>query len=262
MYPNDLFLGLDLYDIMIALGFFLALVNFRFWADRRHFAAGLQNLVIVCALVGIVGGYCSAVLMQAVYNWLDSGVFEIVNSTGATFYGGLVGGALVFLVAYFLGGRFVLRNGDATRHFFSLSEIAAASIALAHGFGRLGCLFAGCCHGKITDAWYGIYHVHLDAKVVPVQLFEAIFLFALAAFLCCRLYRGVRGGLGLYLVLYAVWRFLIEYLRADERGQSPIPFLSPSQLTALLLVAVGIGFWVLEYRLAMKRGANGGDTDA
>ena len=262
MYPYDLFLGLDLYDLMIAVGFFLALLYFRFWADRKAFAAGLQNLVIVGALAGIIGGYCAAVLMQAVYNWLESGVFEIVNGTGATFYGGLVGGALLFVAVYFLGGHFVLRNGSAAKNFFSVSEIAAGSIALAHGFGRLGCLFAGCCHGKVTDAWYGIYHVHLDAKVVPVQLFEALFLFALAAFLTYRLYRGMRGGLGLYLILYAVWRFLIEYLRADERGQSPIPFLSPSQLTALVLVAVGIGFWGVEYRLAHRAKTNGGDNDA
>ena len=47
MYPYDLFWGLDLYDLLIALGFFAALLYFRFWADRRNFSAGLQNLVIL-----------------------------------------------------------------------------------------------------------------------------------------------------------------------------------------------------------------------
>lgn len=262
MYPYDLFLGLDLYDLMLAVGFFAALLYLRFWGDRRNFSAGLQNLCIIGALVAMIGGYGAAVLTQAVYNWLESGTFEVVSGTGATFYGGLVGGAILFLAVYFLAGHFVLRDGLAKKRFFEMSEIAAGSIALAHGFGRLGCLFAGCCHGKVTDAWYGVYNYYLDAKTVPVQLFEAMFLFALAAFLTYRLYRGLRGNLGLYLIGYAVWRFLIEYLRADDRGETFIRALSPSQLTAILLALLGVGVWVIEYTLAMRKQEAGGSSDA
>lgn len=261
MYPYDLFWGLDLYDLLIAVGFFAALLFFRFWADRRDFSAGLQNLVIVCALCAMIGGYGAAVLMQAVYNWLESGVFEVVSGTGATFYGGLVGGAILFVLIYFVAGHFVLRNGQPVKRFWEMSEIAAGSIALAHGFGRLGCLFAGCCHGKVTDAWYGIYNAYLDADTVPVQLFEALFLFALAGFLTWRLSRKQRGNLGLYLVAYAVWRFLIEYLRADDRGETFVSILSPSQLTAIVLLLLGVGLWALEYALKRRTDAKGGRTD-
>ena len=261
MYPYDLFFGLDLYDILFIVGFCSALFYFRFWADRRHFSARHQNICILSALAAVIGGYGSAVLFQAFYNYLESGVFEIVGNTGATFYGGLIGGAALFLLIYFVVGCRVLHDRAFTERFFEVSEIAAGSIALAHGFGRLGCLFAGCCHGKITEAWYGIYHVGLEAKVVPVQLFEAVFLLALASYLTWRLYRGLHGSLGLYLVTYAVWRFAIEFLRADARGQSPIPFLSPSQLTAILLAMLGCAVWLIECIRKNPKIKNGGHPD-
>jgi len=101
MYPKDILFGMDLYEWMIVLGFFAALVYLRFWADRRGFSAGLQNLCIVGALAGIVGGYGAAVLTQAFYNFMESGSFEVVAGTGSTFYGGLVGGAALYLLIYF-----------------------------------------------------------------------------------------------------------------------------------------------------------------
>ena len=261
MYPYDIVFGLDLYDLAIVIGFFGALVYFRFWADRRGFSAGFQNLCIVGGLFGIVGGYGVAVITQAFYNYMESGKFEISGTTGATFYGGLIGGAAAFLLVYFIGGHLILKNGIVLKNFFSLSEIAAGSIALAHGFGRLGCLFAGCCHGKVTDAWYGVYNVFLKSNTVPVQLFEATFLFLLALFLSYRLWKEKKGNLGLYLVAYAVWRFFAEYLRDDHRGETVVSFLSPSQLTALLLILLGVGLWGLEYYLTKRSASRGGESD-
>ena len=248
MYPKEIIFGMGMYELLIALGFFCALLYFRIFADRYAFSAKMQNLVILCALAALVGGYGFAVLFQAVYNGLETGVYEVVNTTGATFYGGLIGGTGVFIGIYFLAGRFVLKAGEAKSNFSRLSEIAAGSIAVAHGMGRLGCLFAGCCHGAVTDAWYGIYHHYLKAKVIPVQLFEAIFLFALCGFLTWRLLKGKRSNLAVYLMTYAVWRFFAEYLRADDRGASVVAFLSPSQFTAILLFLVGVGLWLFARR--------------
>lgn len=255
MYPYELFLGLDLYSILLVVGFFLALVYFRLEADRQKFGASLQNLCIGCALTALIGGYGCSVLAQACYNALESGHFEIARDTGATFYGGLVGGAALFLLVYFSVGHFLLGRGVPKAYFWRMSSLVAGGVALAHGFGRLGCLCAGCCHGKITDAWYGIYNVYLEAKTVPVQLFEAIFLFALCGFLTWNTRKGRRNNLSLYLMIYAVWRFFIEYLRADDRGATVIRFLSPSQLTALLLLAVGAVLFFAERRDAKRQEA-------
>ncbi len=247
MYPNEIIFGMGLYEILMVAGFLCALLYFRFFADRIGFGAKMQNLVILCALAALVGGYLSAVLMQALYNGLEDGVFEVTGTTGATFYGGLIGGAAVFLVIYFSVGVFRLKKKEAVRNFLPLSDIAAGSIAVAHALGRLGCLFAGCCHGAVTDKWYGIYHHYLGAKAVPVQLYEAVFLLALFGYLTWRMAKGRANGqnLAVYLSAYAVWRFFIEYLRGDDRGATFLAFLSPSQLTAVLLFLLGVGILLL-----------------
>ena len=253
MYPYEIVFGMGLYEIMLMLGFFGALLYFRIFADRSGFGAKLQNLVIFCAVSALVSGYGFAVLTQAIYNALESGRFEIVNNTGATFYGGLIGGAGMFIAIYFAVGHFRLKPREAVKNFPQLSEIAAGSIALAHGFGRLGCLFAGCCHGSVTEAWYGIYHPHIGAKVVPVQLFEAVFLFALFGVLTWRLIKGWKNNLAVYLMAYAVWRFSAEYFRADDRGATVVSFLSPSQFVAVLLFALGAGLLILAWRRKKTR---------
>ena len=46
---------------------------------------------------------------------------------------------------------------------------------------------------------------------------------------------------------YGVWRFFIEYFRADDRGQTIVPFLSPSQLVAIVMVLLGVAYLVLWY---------------
>lgn len=256
MYPYVLFLDLTLYDILIALGFLASLVTFRILADKWNFPAAVQNLVLGCALAALFGGYGAAVLTQALYNGLADGKFEVTADTGATFYGGLIGGAAVFLLIYFIAGHFLKEKRLPQRYFWRLSEIAAPCIAVGHALGRLGCLFAGCCHGKITDAWYGIYNVFLGAKTVPIQLFESLILFAIYAFLLIRVIKKQHFGLALYLMIYAVWRFFIEYFRADDRGATVFSFLTPSQLTAVFLFLLGIVLIVTERKFRQKGGSD------
>lgn len=254
-------LQLGLYDICLMIAILTCLVLYRVFADRQKFKARVQNFALIVSLFAIGGGYYAAALVQTFYNWkaalgtIDEKPFWDFWGSGATFYGGLVGGVLIFLVLYFGLGALLFKEKENIHHFFPIATIAGAVIPLAHGIGRLGCLFAGCCHGKVCEApaWYTVtfYIPYTDGSVkefyaVPVQLYEAIFLFALAAVLLYRLIKGKHYNLPIYTVAYGVWRFFAEYLRADARGQGIIPFLSPSQQTALLLIAVGVGTFFIE----------------
>lgn len=241
MYPNVLFWNIDLYTVFLCLALVGAVVVFRIFADIKKINWRLQNFCGFNAAASMFVGYFSAVLFQALYNIKERGKFIIDSSTGATFYGGLIGGAGCFLAIYFGIGYFLFKDRekvkfDYIKSFFTVADIAAISISLAHALGRIGCLMAGCCHGAETDAWYGIYMPALGAKVVPLQLYEAIFLFALFAFFAYRLLKGKTGNLPLYMALYGVWRFVIEFFRNDDRGSTLVDFLSPSQLIALLMI--------------------------
>lgn len=240
MYPDVVFMGMSLYEIFIVVGVIYAFAVYRILSDRDKSKAKYQNFVILCGVMAIVGGYICAVLFQAVYNYFASGVFEVTLQTGATFYGGLIGGAAVFLLLYFAVGPRLFKEKYHLYRFIRLTDIAAAAISGAHAFGRIGCLMAGCCYGRPTDSFIGIYNQTLGCKTVPIQLFEAIFLFGLSAFFLFRCIKGKTYGLSIYLSAYGIWRFFIEYLRYDDRGATLFGVLTPSQLTAILLTLVGL----------------------
>ncbi len=254
MYPHKVFLGLTLYDICLCVGIVLCFIIFGYLCDKHKVRRKIQSFAIMCGAGAVVLGYCSAVLFQALYNIKSLGRFEINEETGATFYGGLIGGVAVFLLLFFGIGRFYYKDNSHAKAFFAIADSAVPGIALAHSLGRIGCLTAGCCHGARTNAWYGI-EMWGDmgfTKYVPVQLFEAIFLLFLAAFLFLRSHSRQGLCLPLYLSVYGVWRFVVEYIRADYRGDIFIEALTPSQLIAIILTAVGIGLIFAE-RYLIKR---------
>ena len=157
---------------------------------------------------------------------------------------------------YFGIGCFFFKDKIHIRSFFDIANIAAASIAIAHAFGRLGCLMAGCCRGAQTDAWYGVYFVDEGIRAVPIQLFEAIFLFGLFGLFCYRIVKGKACNLPLYMMIYGVWRFFVEFFRDDDRGATIVSFLSPSQLIAILMIVGSIGLFFGERYLEKKYALN------
>lgn len=240
MFPDFRFLGMSFYEIFFCIGIISALVIFRVIAEKNKASAKLQNFVLVNACVSIISGYFSAVLFQAVYNYFDDGVFEITKNTGATFLGGLIGGVLVFLIIYFGIGFFYFKDKEHIEFTPKLLSLAGAAIASAHGFGRLGCFFVGCCYGIEVKGFWGVY---MNGKeVLPVQLYESIFLFILAAIILMLMLKKDRFlfGLPVYMISYGIWRFFIEYLRGDDRGSFIIEFLSPSQFQSIMLFVAGV----------------------
>ena len=268
MCQKNIFLGLDLYSIFMLVGVIACMVCIRLLSDHRKLAAKWQNLVLFNAVLAVILGYGSAVLFQAFYNFMESGTFEVVNSTGATFYGGLIGGTAIFIAVYFVAGSILFKDGYHKKYFRTVSDMAAPCIAIAHGFGRLGCLMAGCCHGAKTDAWFGIpMNIPGDGtnelvKVVPVQLYEAIFLLALGVFTFLLFWEGKKYLLPTYMGAYAVWRFIAENLRADHRGETIVDFWSPSQLISVLLLVGGILLFAIEWRIDHPSTGGDGETQA
>lgn len=254
MFPGVEILGMDLYTILILLGIVGAIVALRYLSDKMGIDAKLYNFVLIAAVVAIFVGYGFAILFQSYYHWQATGKW--VWGVGATFYGGLIGGALGFFAVYFIGGHYVFK--DTKVHLTQLAKVcnsAIASVVLAHAFGRIGCLCAGCCYGKESDGWLATRQFinHQWKNVLPVQLYEALFLFAFFAVMVYLLIKKKNEyNLSIYLVGYGVWRFLIEYLRGDdERGATVVQFLSPSQLTAIIMIVLGVAL-IFIYKYWLK----------
>lgn len=252
MFPDVYFLGLDLYYWCLLLGIVGALVVVRVYSDCKHIPVKLQNLVLITGAAAVLLGYGSAVLFQGIYDFGKTGEFVLGPNTGATFYGGLIGGAAVFLLGYLLVGKKVC--GDLPlKYFREVTSIVACGVVLAHGIGRIGCFCVGCCYGRATEAWYGLFLPAVGEKVIPTQLIEAGFLFLLFAALSVLVFKTKVSCLGVYLTAYAVFRFFIEFLRADDRGVLFGTALSPSQIWSIVLLLVGIAATVLFAVLPKKQ---------
>ena len=131
MFPYQIFPGVDMYLVMICLAAVAAIFVFRFFADKLKIRAKLQNLCMINAVASIMVGYYSAVLFQALYNIKTNGKFIIDANTGATFYGGLIGGAACFLSIYFIAGLFIFKKDhEHLGAFWGIADIAAACIAI------------------------------------------------------------------------------------------------------------------------------------
>ena len=211
-------------------------------------------------ILSIILGLLFAMLFQAFYDFINDPSAGFRIKGGMTFIGGLIGGVISFLGIYFLYVYVInpcLKKGnlfksDMNKGVFYLVRVAPPAITTAHAFGRIGCLFAGCCHGKVTTEWYGIWNEEVGAKTVPIQLYEAIFLFLISAVMIFLLFKfAFKDNMSLYLVSYGIWRFIIEFFRADYRG-SFIPGLSPSQFWSIIMVILGIGFFFI-YRYFDKK---------
>jgi phosphatidylglycerol:prolipoprotein diacylglycerol transferase len=97
-------------------------------------------------------------------------------------------------------------------------DVFMPALALAQGFGRIGCFFNGCCYGHATEAWCGVRFPFAVERLHPAQLYESGFCFLLFLFLA-RFDVSKKRLDGetafLYFLLYPLGRFVIEYFRAD-----------------------------------------------
>ena len=249
MLPDTILGFFHMYGLMIAVGIIACFgVLFQF-GKKRKIEERFIDFIFYNAIVAIILGFGSAALFQATYNYIENPSAGFNFEGGLTFIGGLIGGIVSVLVGYAIfRPRYKARLVD-------MISIAPCCILIAHAFGRVGCFFAGCCYGKPTDSFLGVQFPGMSQKVHPTQLYEAIFLFALFT-LCYLLYwkKNFKHNLSLYLVVYGIFRFCIEYLRGDDRGQL-IGMISPSQFWSILMVVGGVAVYFLLEWLFKKRDA-------
>lgn len=258
----------SMYGVCIAIGILCCFIMLSVYVKKKKIDQKIADFVFYDAIIAIALGFLSATLFQSVYNYFEnpSAGFEF---GGMTFIGGLIGGVAVFLIIYFATKNNIRKNYTGTLS--DILPIAPSCITIAHAFGRLGCLCAGCCYGKKQDGFPGLWmQVWENGRTVegyylPTQLYEALFLFALCAVLTylaySKKYKRPTDNLAIYLVAYGVWRFFLEYLRADDRGQY-IGVLSPSQFWSLLMVIIGVFMlFALGYVEKLFKKKNGGEKE-
>lgn len=205
------------------------------WVFRRELnRAGLPQDTTDAAFAGIFGGLFGAKLWWAV-EFSGSAPFLslLLSRGGLSWFGGFTGGIAA--------GLLVIHR----KRLPLLATLAAASPALAigHAIGRIGCFLVGDDYGKVSDLpWAVAFPEGLPPtleRVHPTQLYEAIALFAIgwALLVWRRRQCSDRVVLGAYFALAGLTRFLIEFVRVNERMFGP---LTVAHLASLAVVAAGV----------------------
>ncbi len=264
MHPDPIFTifgkGVYLYGICMALGIIACFLFLYFTMRIKKFDEVSSDTILFIGIFGTGFGILFAAIFQATYNYIAD-PSEGFNLNSMTFLGGLIGGVASFLGVYFLY-MYVVRPRTKIKMLTlpmnaTLTDalpFIPIAITIAHAFGRLGCFFAGCCYGKVAE-WglpcadaYGLYGVN----VIPTQLFEMSFLILLSGVMAFLYFKfKFNYNFSVYMISYGIWRFIIEYFRADDRGSMGSD-LSPSQIWSIVMVILGIGYVFLQYYVLRK----------
>ncbi len=253
MYPYEIGGVITLYGILVGLGVLACFIVFWVLSKRDKVDPKYVDFISIDGIIAGGTGFGFAALFQSVYDYISHPELGF-RYTGLTFQGGLIGGAAVFLLlAYLFRKKFKGKLTDVV-------STVPLGILLGHFIGRVGCFMAGCCYGRTTDSWIGVRFIdpetgeRMAEKVIPTNLIEAVFLFAaFVVLLIIYLKKRHPYNLPLYMILYGIFRFVIEYFRGDERG-SFVPGMSPSQFWSLLMVIAAIPLiFVLKKAWAKRR---------
>ena len=227
------------YGLMIGIGVLCCI----FTGMKRAKKNGLsEDAVIDIAIWGLLAGFLGAKLLYVIVEWKRflAAPLSVLGSEGFVVYGGIIAGVLAAII-YCKRKKLV---------FLEYFDLCSASIALAQGFGRIGCFLAGCCYGRETTSSLGVVFPEgslapAGVKVLPTQLFSSAGDFGIMFVLLWHYHHRKKvGDTGfLYMLLYGIGRFGIEFLRNDNRGE--VGIFSTSQFISLFIIAAAIllFFW-------------------
>ncbi len=227
------------YGFMISLGIILGFLLICFCCNKKLIN---PDFIYNIGFWGIFAGFVGSKVLfwiTILDEIFDNPKLMLELTNGFVVYGGLIGG---FIGAW---GYCKYKRLDWIQYF----SCAAPGLALAQGFGRIGCFFAGCCYGAPTDSFIGMqfndspFAPH-GVDLIPTQLFSAAFDFLLALVLVMVLKKEKTKGMAIptYIIAYSIGRFIIEFFRMDPRGF--IGALSTSQFISIFTLIFGIGFLI------------------
>ena len=256
---NDIYQGLDpiafslgplvvrWYGLAYVLGFVCAAAIIYFVAKRWKLGMSEDSLLtlMVCAIVGVVLGARIGYVLFYGDGYYLSHPLEILafNQGGMSFHGGLVG---------------LLIGGAVAAHmtripFLTLADLGSIAAPIGLFFGRCANFVNGELWGAPTDGPLGVVFGGGAGMMPrhPSQLYEAVLeglvifcvLFALSR---KRPPRPQGTFLGAFLVLYGIFRFLIEFVREPDvqLGYLWGGWLTMGQVLSAPLIVAGIALLI------------------
>lgn len=218
------------YGIIIALAYLFAVILIII--DTKRLKLNIDNVIILIFLTTVLG-VLGARLFYIVFSPLELTFANIIDfrSGGLAIYGGLIVGALT---VYLLCKKFKYS-------FLKIADLVIPYISLGQCIGRIGNFINQEAYGIQTDVLWkmSIFNNGEYINVHPTFLYEMLITLPLFIYLCIkRKTKKIDGQLlSIYLIVYGIGRFIIEFFRADSLM---IYNLKISQIISVLIVLLGI----------------------
>lgn len=243
------------HDFFTTLGLLAGLALYYYELRRRDM---LSWQIICISVAAILGGGIGARTITAwehlSYYANSAGVplSYLISHSGKSIIGGLAGGYLAITLS---------KRALGYRH--STGDCYAAAIPLALVIGRIGCFLAELPLGTPTNLPWGISASEEAAsrfascpgcteKMHPSMIYEIIFhLIALIVIARYRKHVLLQGDtLKIYLLISAVFRFLVEFVRANPEQ---IGGLSGPQIVLIPLTGLLVWHFARNWRRGLYR---------
>lgn len=217
--------------------------------SSKYFSLDFNDFIIISGIL-IGSGFLGAKLLYILvsFKYIDFySVFQSMKNfqdfigSGFVFFGGIIGG---------LFGLAIIQNlfKIEVRKYLGIITVC---LGISHFFGRIGCLFAGCCHGIVTSKKFSIIYTNSiiapnNVKLVPVQGIEAFCILVVTIVCIVLVFKKSNVKIELfYMFFYSIIRFILEFFRGDfARGK--IFGFSTSQYISILVFATTLILIILK----------------
>ena len=249
------------YGLMLAVSFLVG-IYLAVWRAKK---AGIgPERIMSLALYVLVSSVVGARLLYVVFHWDEYAAQpwsivspfqegQMVGIGGLVFYGGTI-------LAILVGIWYLRRHGMPT---WRVADAVAPSIALGIFFTRIGCFLNGCCFGTPSRLpWAMMFPPESPAGSVfpgitihPAQLYSSLYGLAIFGILLgAERFKTFDGyTFWLFLMLYAVARFFVDFVRYYEPSMSLFERFSVNQLISVALFVLAAAVFVSLWQVQSSR---------
>ena len=205
--------------------------------------------ILVSAVLGvIIGGRLGYVFLYSPVHFLTNPLTIVkIWEGGMSSHGGFIGVA----VSMYLSSK---------KHQFdlwSLADIAVVPIAIGLALGRIGNFINGELYGVVTDVPWGMRFLQAEGIRHPVQLYAVAKNLLTAGMCYVHLVEFTHAKNGqtasLFLILYGLFRFSIEYVREQtvEGLHLGFIYLTRGQVLTVPVIIIGVVCWLWTYKRSL-----------
>lgn len=235
------------YGVMVAIGVVVGVIVVRYEAKRLGWRTDtILDLSLYLVIAGVIGSRVAYVIIEWEHfagNPLK--IFKIWEG-GLSFYGTLIACLLVVII-------FVKRKGYRLG---ALGDLLALGVAAGYPFGRIGCFLNGCCYGRPTDAAWAVAFPFDGVPRHPTQLYSIGFALIIFAVLWFSRRRKLFDGylMWLYFMLYAAYRFIIDFWRVSPPGVGGLTLGQAFSLVVFVVTGLVLGLTARKVARERTRG--------